>query len=166
MIMKRLRLPLLLLCLALMAMFAFSACSGSSEEEATESQTKVLSNEEIVDIALKDTGIDPLMAEDIGILPDDGSGGRKVTFIIKDVEYSYVIDARTGEILDSVKPDTAPDIDPTEPALRMVEDLPEYEDASNIKAVQDGDKVIVTFDSGGASYKWVYDPADRSLTRK
>ena len=155
-----------LLSVAMVATLLVGCGGGSSEEEATESQTKVLSNEEIVDIALKDAGIDPLMAEDIGIFPGDGSGGRKVTFIIKDVEYSYVIDASTGEILDSVKPDTAPDIDPTEPALRMVEDLPEYEDASNIKAVQDGDKVIVTFDSGGASYKWVYNPADHSLTRK
>ena len=163
--MKRLKLTVLFLCLVLMAMFAFSAC-GTSGEEATETQTKALSDEEIVQIASDDAGIDLAAAQDITILDGDEPGTKRVTFIYGDADYSYIIDANTGEILDSVKPDEVPDVDPTEVAMRMVEMLPEYKDPSNINAVQDGDKVVVTFESGGKSYKWVYDPADHSLTRK
>lgn len=164
--MKRQKLTVLLLCLTLMAMAAFSACGGSSEEDAAETKTKVLSDEEIVQIAFDDAGIDYLAAQDISIAPYDGSGIKRVSFIIGDAEYSYSIDVGTGEILDSSKPDTVPDVDPTESAMRMVEQLPEFKDASNINAVQNGDKVTVTFESGGTSYKWVYDPADHTLTRE
>lgn len=164
--MKRLKLTVLFLCLVLMAMFAFSACGGSGEEEAAEPQTKVLSDEDIVNIAFDDAGIDPVAAQDITISTGNGSGVKRVSFIFGDAEYSYSIDAGTGEILDSEKPDTVPDVDPTEAAMRMVEQLPEFKDASNINAVQKGDKVTVTFESGGKRYKWIYDPADHSLTRK
>ena len=98
--------------------------------------------------------------------PDDGSGIKKVSFIIEDAEYSYSIDTSTGEILDSAKPDEKPDVDPTKAAMRMVEQLPEFKDASNVNAVQNGDKVTVTFESEGISYKWIYDPADQTLTRQ
>ena len=164
--MKRLKLTVLLLCLVLTAMFAFSACGGSGEEEAAEPQTKVMSDEDIVGIAFDDAGIEPVAAQDITISADDGSGIKRVSFIIEDAEYSYSIDVSTGKILDSAKPDTVPDVDPTEAAMRMVEQLPEFKDASNINAVQNGDKVTVTFESGGKSYKWIYDPAYHSLTRQ
>ena len=164
--MKRLKLTVLFLCLVLMAMFAFSACGKSVEEEAAEPHTKVLSDEDIVNIAFDDAGIDPVAAQDLTISTGNGSGIKRVSFIIGDAEYSYSIDASTGEILDSAKPDEKPDVDPTKAAMRMVEQLPEFKDASNVNAVQNGDKVTVTFESEGISYKWIYDPADQTLTRQ
>ena len=157
--------------MVLTAMFAFSACSrsgGGEGEESAEPAAKVLSDQELVEIAFKDAGFEPIAGEDITIFPDNGTGKRNVSFKIGNAEYSYDIDVNTGEIVNCVKPDIAPDveIDYAEIAMDMVEQLPEFKDATNVNIVQNGDKYIITFDSDTGSYKYEFDPDELSLERK
>ena len=166
--MKRIRMLVLLLCMVLTAMFAFSACGGGGEEETAEPETKILSEEELLNIAFNDAGFDITAGTDIKVSVAVETGTRNVSFKIGDAEYSYDIDVNTGEIVNSVKPDVAPDAvsNPVEMAMNECEKLPEFKNATNIKAVPADDKVTITFDSGSESYEYVYDVATGTLEKQ
>ena len=165
--MKRTRLLVLLLCMALTAMFAFSACGGGGEE-AAEPETKILSEEELLNIAFNDAGFDITAGSDIKISVAVETGTRNVSFKIGDAEYSYDIDVNTGEIVNSVKPDVAPEVvaNPVEMAMNECEKLPEFKNATNISVVPSDDKITITFDSGTESYEYVYDVETGTLEQQ
>ena len=165
--MKRTRLLILLLCMALTTMFAFTACGGGGEETA-EPETKILSEEELLDIAFNDAGFDITAGTDISISVAVETGTRNVSFKIGDAEYSYDIDVNTGEIVNSVKPETAPAgvTDPVELAMNECEKLEEFRNASNINVVPQDNLITITFDSGSESYEYVYDVEAGTLTKQ
>ena len=166
--MKRTRLLVLLLCMALVTMFAFASCGGGGEEEAAEPETKILSEEELLDIAFNDAGFDITAGTDIQMSVAVETGTRNVSFKIGDAEYSYDIDVNTGEIVNSVKPEVAPDVvaDPVEMAMNECEKLDEFRNATNIQVVPKDNMVTITFDSGSESYEYVYDVEAGTLTKQ
>ena len=171
--MKKNRLTVLLLCLLVIAAGVFTACGSKQEEPAEQpeteaTETKVLGDTELQDVALADAGYDITAASNIVMGPEVTSGTRSIRFNIGDAEYSYDIDVNTGEIVNSTKPDTAPDVpvDPVELAMNEAEKLPEFSGASNINAKAEGDSVTVTFDSGGESYTYIYDVQSGTLEKQ
>ena len=170
--MKKTRLLVFLLCMALTAMFALAACGGGSgggEEEAAEpEETRVLSEAELMDIAFKDAGFEITAGTDIKLSVEVQTGTRNVSFKIGDAEYSYDIDVNTGEIVNSVKPEVAPEgvSDPVEMAMNECEKLPEFPGATNISVVPGDGIVTITFDSGSESYEYVYDVESGTLTQQ